>query len=75
MRLALPWAERVHAEIHDVLGRTVFVLVDDQAFEPGSHVLTWNGRNRTGDEAPTGVYFIRVRAGEESRAHKIVLTR
>jgi len=66
---------RVGVEVVDVQGRTVAVLVQGEAFEAGAHVLRGDGRERRGLEAPAGVYFVRARAGGETRIRKVVLVR
>jgi hypothetical protein len=72
--LTLDHPSRVDATVIDVQGRTIAVLLDDAGLDAGSHVLAWDGRERSGI-APAGVYFISVRAGEGVRAQKIVLSR
>jgi len=55
----LPRAARVTLTVHDLLGREVIRLVDaDVAL--GSHLVTWNGRDRNGMPAASGVYFCRM---------------
>jgi flagellar hook assembly protein FlgD len=37
--------------------------------------VQWDGRDQRGDDAPAGVYFVRIRSGQEEKAVKIVLVR
>jgi hypothetical protein len=73
--LALGRRARVTADVIDATGRRVATLIEDATYEPGSHPLVWDGRDRSGSEATSGVYFIRVRADGELRVAKVVLLR
>jgi flagellar hook assembly protein FlgD len=50
------------------------VLVDRDEVA-GRHVVRWDGKSAEGRDAPAGVYFLRLRAGEREEATKIVLSR
>ncbi len=67
-------AARVEAGVFDVSGRLVQRLVN-RDFIPQKHTLSWNGRDRQGREIASGVYFIRIRAGNAVRTVKTVLVR
>ncbi len=41
----------------------------------GSHRFTWNGRNARGEDVATGVYLIRLRAGDRVETREAVLLR
>jgi plastocyanin len=49
---------RVRLEVFDAAGRFVALLADDQ-FEAGEHTVPWNGRTRDGNDAASGIYFVR----------------
>ncbi len=70
--LARPSMARL--EIVDVGGRRVRSLVDGM-LEPGAHVVEWNGRNDDGYQAGAGVYFVRLRAGDQSFSRKLLRIR
>jgi hypothetical protein len=70
--LSQPGAVRL--AVYDLLGRECAILVDG-TLEAGKHGLIWNGRNREGDDMPSGIYFYRlVRAGI-SDTEKMILLR
>jgi len=73
--LALGRRAHIRAEVVDVAGRRVAVLVDDALYDRGAYVLKWDGRDGHGSRAAAGVYFICVRSGDATRVRKAVLTR
>ncbi|MFQ5906083.1 MAG: Omp28-related outer membrane protein [bacterium] len=73
----VPAGERqISLSIYDICGRLVKRILDVQ---PAGSRLTitgeWDGRNNQGDEARTGIYFIRLTSGAMSRTEKVVLLR
>jgi hypothetical protein len=58
---ALPHATHVVIKIHDALGRELATLVDEK-LPAGSHFVLWNGKDRSGRETPSGIYFVRMQA-------------
>jgi hypothetical protein len=63
------------AEVIDLLGRRVRMLVDEPMLPAGSHVLSWDGRNESGADAHAGIYFVIGRAGSEMSVAKLVQVR
>jgi hypothetical protein len=51
---------KVAIRIYDVAGRCVRTLVDG-AQPAGLHVVRWNGKTDSGDQAASGVYFYQIR--------------
>jgi len=43
--------------------------------EPGSHEVTWDGRNDVAQEVAAGIYFYRLDAGEFSATRRLVKLR
>lgn len=66
-------AQPVHARvaIHDVTGARVRTLADREL--AGSGLLTWDGSTSSGARARSGIYFVRVEAGEMHPALRVVL--
>jgi len=71
---ALPTADNVTLRIFDVSGRTVRRLAHGR-FEAGLHQVTWDAVNERGARVASGIYFVRLDAGAESRRSKLVLIR
>ena len=69
----VPAPGQAQVEIYDVRGRVVRALA--LAPEAGSGSVTWDGRDATGAPVASGVYFVRLKAGERILERKAVLLR
>jgi hypothetical protein len=74
IRFQIPEKQHVELQVFDVGGRVMRTLLNGP-LAAGTHVAEWNGRTDAGQEAPSGIYYYRIHAGENSATHKIVLTR
>lgn len=74
IRFELAAASRVRLEIEDVRGRRLRTLWDGE-LAPGTHGVPWDGKSRSGAAAPSGIYFVRLRAGSAAAACRVVLLR
>jgi len=63
----LPEASQVNIEIFDLLGRKVASLVDEKQTS-GIHQVIWNA-----DNAPSGMYFYRLQAGDKIETKSMTL--
>jgi flagellar hook assembly protein FlgD len=68
---ALPKTEHVLAAVHDLAGRCVRTLADAR-FAPGSHRMTWDGRDADGRVVAAGVYFVRLEVAGVAQSRRIV---
>jgi hypothetical protein len=64
----VPQPTDVRLTVHDVLGRTVAILADGE--QAGRQEVRFEGRGLA-----SGTYFARLRAGDQVRTQKMVLTR
>ncbi len=55
----------VDARIHNIAGRVVANIAQDQQLTRGRASLTWNGRSLTATRVPSGAYLLRVTARTE----------
>jgi glucose/arabinose dehydrogenase len=65
--------ERVRLDVFDVQGRRIRTILDGQV-PSGEHDLVWDGRTRSGTDAPAGIYFVRLQGetrGEVLRAVRL----
>lgn len=74
IRFDLPRESRVRLTVHDVEGRCVAVLAEGE-LPAGAHALVWDGRDRAGRAAASGLYFCRLRADEGVWSRRMVLVR
>ena len=60
--------------IYSLEGRLVRTLVNG-SLEAGRHSVPWDGRDNSGGSVASGVYVMRLEAGKETAARKIVLAK
>ena len=70
----VPRAMDVRVAVYDALGRRVHVLVDERT-PAGRHTVQWNGRDASGHALASGLYFIRLRAGDQQHIRRLTLVR
>ena len=61
--------------LYDVTGQVVRRLLQKQALEPGSHTLTWDGRDDQWRAVASGLYLYRLTAGDQVLVRKMTLLR
>jgi len=66
--------EAVTLKVYDVTGQEITNLASD-TYPPGTHSITWDGRNSTGLPVSSGIYFYRISAGEFSQVRKMQLVK
>jgi flagellar hook assembly protein FlgD len=64
----------VAVEIFDLLGQRVRTLVEERA-APGYYRAVWDGLDSAGQGVGSGVYFCRVRVGEQAQVRKMALVK
>ncbi len=67
-------ARLVEWSVHDAAGRSVYRR-SMGLMSGGYHEVTWRGVDETGKALPSGIYFYRIIAGEESQTQRMVLLR
>jgi len=63
---------RLVLRIFDVNGRLVQTLRDEE-FLPGSYSAVWTGTDEQGNLVSSGIYFLRLEAGQETLTKKVIL--
>lgn len=71
---AVPRGGPVELAIFDVAGRRVRSLVK-QTFPAGGYQRIWDGRDHQGREMVAGIYFAKMRVGDQLVVQKLVLAR
>ncbi len=72
LRYTLPEETQVRIEIFNVLGQRVRRIVDEVQ-KPGVYNAQWHGRHDSEGTAASGIYFIRLNAGEFLSTRKVLL--
>ncbi|MFC1482098.1 FlgD immunoglobulin-like domain containing protein, partial [Candidatus Neomarinimicrobiota bacterium] len=71
-RFDLPETGQVQLIVYDIMGREVLRLIDE-LIPAGYHQAYWDGRDATGRQAATGIYFARLVTLEYTKAMKMLL--
>lgn len=73
LRFELSSPRRIDLRIYDLAGRLVRTLESQTPFGSGRHVVVWNGRDDHGRTVASGVYVVRLGAGDQSASRRIAL--
>ena len=74
MTIAYSVAEpgQVNLTVYNVMGRRVRTLLDQEK-KAGQYTVQWNGTDQNGRLVGTGLYFIRIEAGDFVKTRKMML--
>jgi hypothetical protein len=64
----------VTLQVFDLLGRDLRTLSDGM-YAPGRYAVIWDGRDARGSMAASGVYVVRLQAGDRVFTRKIIYAR
>ena len=65
----------LYLAVYDLQGRLVRELATGNRLPAGTHRIQWDGRDRHGRNAASGVYLVQGRSGRETAAVRIVQVR
>lgn len=74
IKFALPEQTDVTLTVYDTMGRRVATLVDGLV-RAGTHRIPWAGRTRDGQALASGVYLLRLTAGDQAFTRRMTLVR
>jgi len=74
IRYDCPTAAHVSLKVYDTSGREVIALLESTV-EAGSHTAEWNGRDASGRDVASGIYFCRIVTRGYSETRKMLLIR
>ncbi len=72
LQFELAGAADVKLEIYDAAGRLVRALVD-RALPAGAHEATWDGRGAGNERVGSGVYYARLKAGDQIAVRPVLV--
>ena len=55
---------RVQLVIYDIIGNEITTLVDEEK-PAGTYEIIWNGKNNSGNNVSSGIYFARIQANQQ----------
>ena len=65
----LPMISPVHLTVHDILGREIAILIDNQ-MPAGNHRVIWDATDK-----PAGIYYYTIQAGDYREVKKMILVK
>jgi hypothetical protein len=74
MAFSIPADLPVRLRVYDAGGRLVRTLADEN-LAAGRHRYVWDGRNNSGSEAASGVYYLALQAGRHAERRRLVRIR
>ncbi len=72
IRFKISTPQNVNLTIFNTAGQIVRVLMDRHV-SAGSYQINWDGKNESGIRAPSGAYFMRLKADNVSKSQKLLL--
>jgi photosystem II stability/assembly factor-like uncharacterized protein len=72
IKFYVPDNSEVSLKIYDMLGREVTTLINGPT-SAGYHIVYWNGKDRYGSQAASGIYLYRLTAGNFIETKKMIL--
>jgi len=74
VQIDVPEKGYMHVVVHDISGRLITTLLNSDV-EPGYHSIKWNGKNRLGATAASGVYILNVYLNGQQHSQKMLLVK
>jgi hypothetical protein len=71
---SLPGSTPAEVTVFDVRGRSIRTMLAGALQDAGNRVA-WDGCDDNGRRVPPGIYFVRLKAGDQAATHKVVLLR
>ncbi len=62
----------IQIAIYDITGKLITILFNGEQ-SPGWHSILWNGTNQHGEQVPAGLYFSRIKSGNDVKTAKLML--
>lgn len=72
LRFQIPYVNNVTLEIFSITGQKVRTLINEQ-MEQGWHEVQWDGLDEAGSSVPSGIYYARLRAGNQEEIIRMCL--
>ena len=73
IRFSIPQAEKVNLAVYDIQGNLVKTLVNHETYNAGSFQTLWDAANESRNKVSSGIYFVRIQAGNYVQSVKMNL--
>ncbi len=70
---SIPAANSVSLVIYNLKGQKVKSMLSDKEFTPGTHTVSWDGRDELGSHVSSGVYFYKLITPAKTLTNKMLL--
>ena len=75
IRWTLPAPSDVHIAVFNLLGQQLRTVYSQGSQPAGPGSATWDGRDQSGRQVPSGLYFVRLSAGPAAVVRRVVVRR
>jgi len=75
IKFQLKTSSLVTLVLFDITGKEVIRLIDNRKYYTGEHSISWDGRDQTGKEVSSGIYYYSLKAGSSRETRKLILLR
>jgi hypothetical protein len=69
----LPLQKKISLVIYNTLGQEVRRLVNNEVYQAGSYIVTWNGKDANGHMVPSGAYIYSLEFGNFRKTKTVTL--
>jgi len=74
IHFALPKAEHVNLSIYNLVGQELRNIVNEHK-DAGNYVATWDAKDDSGNQLPSGIYIYRMKAGNFVQSKKLIIAK
>jgi flagellar hook assembly protein FlgD len=72
IEFSIPHSSKVELAIYNLKGQVVKTLVS-RNLAAGNHIVNWNGKDNTGNQVSSGVYFYKLQTANANITKKMLL--
>lgn len=69
----LSYPQNISLVIYNILGKEIARLINNKYYSSGSYRIMWDGKENSGRNAPSGIYFYRLLTDKQSLTKSMIL--